>query len=219
MNPQIEQLKRKLCHLTDRPLLEADPRQPPPAGSLVEWCGPAGSGAASANLPVVRQILASRPGLWAAVDPTGEFHPLAAWGWGIPLERLVVISPQSPMDHDWAVEHSLRSSAVAVTWCWIEPHHHQLRRWKRAVEIGGGLGVLFRTNEARNTGTGVDLRWCASLEEAGLEDRSLKARVDYCRGNLLQGRTFDLQVHDAEGDLSVVPELARSADPLRASGA
>lgn len=212
----METLRRKLVSV--KPAIAGNPLDVPPAGSLVEWCGPPGTGAASIGLSVVHKALQSHAGLWVVIDPANEFYPAAAWGWGVPLERTLTLAPEAK-DFAWCVEHCLRSPAVAVTWCRVEPRHDRLlRRWKRAAETGGGIGMLFRASEQRSTGTGVDLRWRCRDGHSGGEWRDVKAQLDYCRGSF-QGGMFDMQVHDAEGRLSLVSGLANPAYSTRAAGA
>lgn len=215
--PEIEALRKQLKKISTQVAVDADPLKAPPPGSLVEWNSCEGSGAATVSLSVVRDVLASRPGVWAVVDASGEFFPAAAWGWGIPLDRTVVIRPRGDEDMAWAVEHCLRSQAVAVTWCHVGRHADRwLRRWKRAAEIGGGLGVLFRSEQS-STGTGIDQRWHSRGGQQDLAGRTVEVGLDYCRG--FHEGTFHVQVCDAEGSLTLVPQLAHSATLERAAGA
>jgi hypothetical protein len=212
----LDTLRRKISSV--KPAVSTHPLDVPPVGSLIEWCGSAGMGAATSCLSVVRKALVSHAGLWVIIDPAEEFFPEPAWGWGVPLERTLVVRPE-PGDFAWSVEHCLRSPAVAVTWCGVDPRHDRmLRRWKRAAEIGGGIGMLFRAADQKSTGTGVDVRWRCCKGQASGAGRDVTVQLDYCRGSF-QGGMFDLQVHDAEGRLSLVPQLADSARAARAARA
>lgn len=214
----IESLRKRLGGVICREAITTDPLVPPPSGSLVEWCGLAGAGSATLSQRVAAQVLSSRSGLWVIVDPAGEFSSMPVWGWGIPLERVLIVRPRRVGEFEWSVEHSLRSPAVAVTWCWTEARHDRLlRRWKRAVETSGGIGVLFRSVE-RSTGTGIDARWrCKGVPAAANQGRTIRVQLDYSRN--FQGGTSDAQVHDAEGSLSVVSSLANPKGSARAAGA
>ena len=78
-------------------------------GALVEWLSPVeGSGVATLALQGVRAALEQHR-VWAVVDDTGEFHPPAARGWGVPLESLLLLlRPTSVADAVWTVEQCLR---------------------------------------------------------------------------------------------------------------
>ena len=67
-------------------------------GSLVEWLAPVdGFGAATLALQGVRLAL-ERHLVWAVVDSTGEFHPPAVRGWGVPLKSLLLLRPSSVVE-------------------------------------------------------------------------------------------------------------------------
>ena len=189
-------------------------------GSLVEWLVPAdGSGAALLALQGVRLALDGRL-VWAVIDSAGEFHPAAACGWGVPLESLLLLRPSSVADAMWAVEQCLRCPAVGVTWFSSEQIPDRVvQRWKRAVELGGGVGVLFRPIAAGRRSSWADVRWRVEPQPcAGAAGRVVRVELTFCRGSFAGGGV-DLELHDATGDVRVVSALANPTTASHAAGA
>ena len=88
-------------------------------GMLVEWLsdGPA-SGAATLSLLAARE--ASRQGgIVVVIDRRQTFYPPAAAAWGIDLDRLIVVHPQTAREELWAAVQALRSPVVAAVWAAI----------------------------------------------------------------------------------------------------
>jgi protein ImuA len=140
------------------------PQRGLPKGSMVEWLiADAGVGAATLALAGVRAALekaSGGTGCWVVIDLQRQFFPPAALGWGISLERLLLVQPASERDAAWAFEQALRCPGVAVTWNWIDSvTERMLQRWKVAVEAGGGQGVLFRSERALKQAAWADVRW------------------------------------------------------------
>lgn len=187
------------------------------SGSLVEWIVSAdGCGAEVVALQSMRGNLHPHR-LWAVVDPQGEFHPPAACGWGLPLEFLLLLRPASTADAIWAVEQCLRCPAIGFTW--FSPDRlsdRVVQRWKRAAEIGGGIGVLFRPVDTVCRSSWADIRWSVhSRPKQDATGRIVRVELVFCRGGFSSG-TVDLELHDATGDVCVVPPLA---DPTTAQRA
>ena len=128
-------------------------------GSLTEWLGDDdGSGAATLALTVAAHVL-QRGGAFVVVDRVGEFYPVAAAGLGIPLERTVVVQPDTRMGALWTWEQALRCPGVAVTFGWIDALDDRLaRRLQLAVEAGGGLGFILRDPNDCSTPTWATTR-------------------------------------------------------------
>lgn len=189
-------------------------------GSLIEWLAPVeGSGAAIIALQNVRWALERRL-VWAVVDIAGEFHPPAANGWGIPLESLLLLRPSSLADALWTMEQCLRCSAVGVTW-FSSPQlaDRVIQRWKRAAEVGGGLGVLFRPLEVSRQSSWADVRWSVRPQTAANSaGRIVRVELVSCRGSFTGG-SLNLELHDATGDVCVVPSMAGAATAIRAAPA
>ena len=188
------------------------------AGSLVEWIVPAvGSGVEVVALQSMRGNLHSHR-LWAVVDPKGEFHPPAACGWGLPLEWLLLLRPASTADAIWAVEQCLRCPAVGFTWFSAEGLSDRVvQRWKRAIEVGGGIGMLFRPVDTVCRSSWADIRWSVhSRPRQDADGRIVRVELVFCRGGFSSG-AVDLELHDATGDVCVVPPVANPASVERAT--
>lgn len=200
------------------------PRQGIPRGGIIEWLSPEhGAGAASLALAGVQAALhRSDWGCWVVIDPQGEFFPPAVQGWGIPLERLLLIRPATPQDAAWAFEQSLRCPGVAVTWNWVgRTSERMLQRWKVAAEVGQGQGVLFRSTQALQQASWADVRWRVQpLPKRPTETRSRRIRLElaYCRG-ILGAKQIDLECDDEAGCVRVAPPLVHSTSGRRAAGA
>jgi len=88
--------------------------------------------------------------LW--IDPACDFYPPAAWAWGIPPQRLVLVRPRTRQDAFWAMDQSLRSRGVAaVVGSPGAMSRSEARRLQLAAETGGGIGLLIQVE--RHTGT------------------------------------------------------------------
>ena len=197
------------------------------SGSLVEWLAPSdGSGAAILALQGVRLALGQHL-VWAVVDFASEFHPPAVCGWGVSLDSLLLLRPTSVADAIWAVEQCLRCPAVGVTWFSSEQLPDRVvQRWKRAVEVGGGMGVLFRPVEANRRASWADVRWHvqsqpdvgvvegdvreSSVGRHAVAGRVIRVELVSCRG-CFAGGGVDLELHDATGDVRVVSAVADPA--------
>lgn len=202
-----------------------------PKGGMIEWLTTGvGAGAATLALAGVRAALSSgetarQCGYWVVIDPYGEFFPPAVTGWGIPEDRLLLIRPASPRDAAWAFEQALRCPGVAVTWNWVGSIQERvLQRWKVAAEVGGGQGVLFRSEQALHQASWADVRWLvkplARRSEVGSvkASRRLHLELAYCRG-ALGGERVEVECNDETGLVRVVPQLADSVPRRFASRA
>jgi protein ImuA len=157
---------------------------------------------------------------WAVVDPSGEFHPPAAQGWGLSLESLLLLRPSTVADAAWTVEQCLRCPAVGVTW--VQADHlpdRVLQRWKIAAETGGGIGVLFRSARATGQASWADVRWLVQLRPV-TDATSWRVRVELlnCRG-AFAGGSVELDVNDATGHVRLVSAVAGATTAVRAAGA
>lgn len=180
-----------------------------PPGGIVEWLSPdSGAGAATLALAGVQAAL-RRQGWWVVIDLPGEFFPLAAKGWGIPLERLLLVRPSTLQDAAWAFEQALRCPGVAVTWNWIgRTSERLLQRWKVAAEVGQGQGVLFRSAQALQQASWADVRWRVQpLAGQSTSARRLRLELTYCRG-ILGAKQIDLECDDEAGYVRLAAPLA-----------
>jgi len=142
-------------------------------GMLTEWLsGLARSGAATLSLLCARE--ACRPGgVLVVIDRQQMFYPPAAAAWGIDLNRLIIVRPQSARDELWAAGQTLRSPAVAALWAMIDRlDSHAFRRLQLAAQAGHTLGLLLRPGYVRGQPSWADVR----LEVNGVG--GAKNRVD-----------------------------------------
>jgi protein ImuA len=187
-----------------------------PRGGVVEWLiADSGTGAATLALSGVRATLnetSGGTGCWVVIDPQRQFFPPAVLGWGISLDRLLLVQPDSERDAAWAFEQALRCPGVAITWTWAGAvTERMLQRWKVAAEAGGGQGGLFRSDRALKQAAWADVRWLvqpvSSRSETG---RRLRLKLVYCRGALSREQV-EVECNDETGIVRVVSQLADSA--------
>lgn len=160
------------------------------SGTLVEWLA-AGDGSGAAMLALLAASQACRQeGAVVVLDRTGEFYPPAAVGLGIEPRRLIVVYPGSKADHDWALDQSLRCSAVAAVVAWPDALGGTLdgrtfRRLQLAAEEGGSLGLLIRPETVRRQPSWADVRLLVEpLPTAApyAQRRRLRVFLLRCRG-------------------------------------
>jgi hypothetical protein len=179
-------------------------------GMVVEWLlTNAGAGAATSALEITSRCLGGR-GTWAFVDPTRESYLPALSGWGIDPRRILVLHPATLQESCWAIEQCLRCAGVSVTWAWLGNRVATTvhRRWKRAAEVGGGVGLLFRPDQAHREPAWADLRLRVTPLSGGQGDtRRIKVDVLYCRGGL-GGSAQVWEIDHAAGDVRLVSDVA-----------
>jgi hypothetical protein len=190
-------------------------------GAMIEWIvGGPGSGAMTASLAILSRWL-ERPGTWVILDPDRESYIPALSGWSVNTNRTLLIRPTTLKETCWAIEQCLRCPGVSVTWAFIEkPVPISVRRrWKMAVDVGGGVGLLFRTDEAEHEPVWADLRLRATPLAGGRGDsRQIKIDVLYRRGGI-GGSAQVWEIDHAAGDVRVVPEVANPKAAKRAARA
>jgi protein ImuA len=190
-------------------------------GMILEWVvtGP-GTGALTSVLKIASQRLDGR-GAWVVVDPAGEFYVPGLSGWGISPGRTLLLRPVTLQETCWAIEQCLRCPGVSATWAWVEKRISNTihRRWKLAASAGGGVGLLFRPDEARREPVWADSRLRVTPLSGGQGDaRRIKIDVLYRRGGL-GGSAQVWEIDHAAGDVRLVPEVARPAVAERAARA
>ncbi|MES2790918.1 MAG: hypothetical protein V4719_15005 [Planctomycetota bacterium] len=191
-----------------------------PRGGMVEWLTEeTGAGAVVLAVAGVRAAL-EQGGWWVVVDRRGDFFPPAVTGWGVSLQKLLIVRPATARDAAWAFEQALRCQGVAVAWQWVESASERtLQRWKAAAAMGTGQGVLFRPTAAQRQASWADVRWkvtpLASRECAG---RRLRVEQIYCRNGITRGR-LELECDDEAGVVRVAAALADSATGWHAARA
>jgi protein ImuA len=216
-------------------------------GTLVEWLSAGeGSGAATLALLSAGEICAG-DGVLVVIDASGEFYPPTAAGWGIDLDRTIVVRPATRRDEVWAWDQALRCPAVGAVWGWIAAlESRSFRRLQLAAEAGGGVGLLVRPARFQRepTWAGVrllvepvsdqrsavsDQRSAVSSQRSAFSDqpsavsgrpRRLRVTSTFRNSQLstLNSQLF-LELDDEAGVVRVVSELADPAAGGRASRA
>lgn len=215
-------------------------------GTLVEWLAEAGSGDQLALLAAAPALGDDR--LLFVIDSETTFYPPAATALGIDLRRLILVRPRktgrstptirkkethgserhvskrhSSEKHDeetlWALEQTLQSRGVAVTFCRLERMNARVfRRLQLAVERGGGLGFLIRAPAARSEPSWSDVR--LSVEalpekffpgEISLSGRRWRVEVLRCRRGAAGERFALLEYDDATNTVRPVAPTLRAA--------
>ncbi len=94
------------------------------------------------------------------IDPLHQFYPPAAVAFGVALDRLVVVRPQNEADAMWAIDQSLRCSAVGAVIARIgKLSELHARRFQLAAEAGGSLGLFIRPSQVRYKPTWAEIQW------------------------------------------------------------
>ncbi len=130
-------------------------------GTIVEYLRvqPA-CGANYLALSAAREAMNASLGFLVVVDLAQQFYPPAAVALGIDLQRLVLVRPKSSADALWAIDQSLRCSAVAAVLAEVDQMDDRAaRRVQLAAEQGGGLGLLIRGAAARSQPSWAEVQW------------------------------------------------------------
>ncbi len=164
------------------------PRGGLPAASMIEWIAAApGGGARLLAMLAAVESLRCHPGWLVVVDAAGTFYPPAAVALGIDMERIVWVRPADRSDQVWAIDQSLRCSAVAAVWsplgAWLDDR--DARRFQLAAESGRTMGLFVRPAAVMGQPSFAEVRWhvqgarASSLTTGG---RTLRATLARCRG-------------------------------------
>jgi len=179
-------------------------------GSLVEWLGAGpGSGAATLALLCARQACASG-GALVVLDRQRQVYPPAIAGWGVDLDKVILIYPKSKRDEFWSWDQALRCPAVAAVWGGIDQiDSRQFRRLQLSAEASGGIGLLLRPIEMRRQPTWADVRL---LTEPRPSNRGRQMRVELlrCRG-ATGGVSVQLELDEWTGHPREVTESKHEA--------
>ncbi|MEZ6091191.1 MAG: hypothetical protein R3C05_24850 [Pirellulaceae bacterium] len=207
------------------------PQKGYPPGSLVEWIdsGQAGGAAWLSLLGAARAYKHSGNKV-VILDPDRTFYPPAAIACGLPAEAMILLQPQSSDDLIWAMDQSLRSSAVSAVWGKLDRLEDiDARRLQLAAETGGTLGMLLRPAKAIGQPSWAEVRWHVHGVPAPTDrtspwktshgDRLLSVRLLRARG-ASAGEHFWLQIdpqsritrreclHDSKSAQHLAAELA-----------
>ncbi|WP_231754264.1 ImuA family protein [Caulifigura coniformis] len=198
------------------------------AGGLTEWLSHAAEGGLTFALLAASQAMKSRAAsVVAIIDPKRQVYPACLPGWGIPLERAVLIRPSSSADALWAWEQSLRCPGMAACLGWLpETSSVALRRLQVAAEHGGGLGLLVRPARAMKEPSWADVRWrvmpvpivSSNARPDPLRGRRFRVELVRCRSHF-GGGVADVEFcPHAANPVRLAPALADPAVALRATG-
>lgn len=129
-------------------------------GTMVEWLEPAaGCGGDYLVLMAARNAIAGGK-YFIVVDSLHQFYPPAAVALGLPIDRIIVIRPKEEADAMWAIDQSLRCSAVGAVMARIDNLNElHARRFQLAAEAGGGLGLFIRPPQVRREPTWAEIQW------------------------------------------------------------
>jgi cell division inhibitor SulA len=190
-------------------------------GGIVEWLvASEGAGAVTLALQILSQSSVGR-GTWAVVDTDRESYAPALSGWGIDPNKILVLQPANLRETCWSIEQCLRCPGLSATWAWVD---HRIparvhRRWQMAAEVGGGVGMFFRSVEARREPIWADSRLLVTPRSGGEgESRRLQIEVLYRKGGL-GGSTQAWEIDYAAGLVRLVPEVANPTTTNRAARA
>ncbi len=130
-------------------------------GSVVEYLrAMPGCGASTLALTAAATAMRSTQGFVVVVDTQHDIYPPALASWGIDLEKVVLVRPQSDTDALWAIDQSLRTPAVAAVVADLQRMDDRAaRRLQLAAEQGGGLALLVRPIAARRGPSWADVQW------------------------------------------------------------
>jgi protein ImuA len=175
-------------------------------GGLVEWLGDAGGGATRLAMIAAREACCDGRAL-IVVDDGRRFYPPAAAELGIELKHASFVFPATRNDFGWAVHQALACPAVSTVLCWPRrPDERMLRRWQLAAERGGGVGLLVRPAEARDSPTWADVR--LFVEALPLpRQRRFRVTLLYGRGGG-EGKSVELDLCNETHTLHLAPPLA-----------
>ncbi len=140
------------------------------AGTITEWLTPGdGHGARVLSLLAARQACVDG-GALVVIDPERRFFAPAAVAWGIDPDNVIVLRP--PIDDRralyWAIDQSLRSSAVAAVWGALPcVNEHWQRRFQLSAEESGALGLFVRPASVLGEPGWSEVQWLVGNLQAG----------------------------------------------------
>lgn len=154
-------------------------------GMLVEWLPAMDEGGSGVSLLALLTARAAQSNsesgarnselseVVVVIDRHGMFYPPAAAAWGLPLASMILVRPSHVRDEAWALDHALRSPAVAAVLAW--PNRldgRAFRRLQLAAESSGTIGVLVRPAPARKEPTWADVRLRVTSGRVGTAHRN-----------------------------------------------
>lgn len=148
-------------------------------GSVIEYLrAMPGCGASTLAFTAAATAMKSTEGFVVIVDTQHNIYPPALASWGIDLEKVILVRPQSDVDALWAVDQALRTPAVAAVVADVERiDDRAARRMQLAAEQGGGLALLMRPASARRGPSWADIQWM--VRGLPSQDTNKTSPVDY----------------------------------------
>ncbi len=205
-------------------------------GLLVEWLSSGrGSGCEMLALLVAREALKGG-GKLVVCDGAGDFFAGSLVGWGMTLERLILLRPQNRKDLFWACEQALRCRGVSVLLCEFDGlTSNEFRRLQLSAEEGGTVGLLLRplATEREPSWAAVRFKVEGQTSPAGtapsramrdgqpeknaVQGRRVHLKILRSRGGRSEGALL-LEIDHAAGVVRLVSELAHSKTVARSAG-
>lgn len=157
--------------------------------------------------------------LWPTMAPQSRLTTLvappfcvSAEGWlggGVPLERLLLVHPDTPQSALWAAEQSLKSGSCDSVCLWLTQRLQtlQARRLQLAARAGQATLFLFVPTQQECPSLPIDLHLILSASTQGVRVEVRRRR----QGRPLQPFTVDMTTH--------WPELTRTSAPSSQSKA
>jgi hypothetical protein len=159
-------------------------------------------------------------------DPRGEVYPPALATIGIPLDRLFLLRPGTPVEEVWAIAECLGCKGVAATVA--QPpalSRVEARRLQLAAERGGGVGILMRPRGATSVHHAAATRWLVEPARGERTVQRWKVQLIHGHGGLLHQAIYlecsrDRHQHPQTDRVRAVAQLAdRPREAERAGGA
>lgn len=214
-------------------------------GSVIEYLrAMPGCGASTLAFTAAAAAMRATQGFVVVVDTQHNIYPPALTSWGIDLERLVLVRPQSDADALWAVDQALRTPAVAAVVADVERiDDRSARRMQLAAEQGGGLAFLLRPASARRGPSWAEVQWMvrplptssvgplrASQPNAAEQSRRLQVQLVRVRAgkagasvqlfvNTLDGTLHEVGRHESKSALHLASQLASPTSASRRAAA
>ncbi len=204
-------------------------------GTIIEWIEPTlGCGGIYLAIAAARHAITDGKVL-VVVDPQQRFYPPAARSMGIPIERLIVLRPESESDVMWSIDQALRCSAVGAVVANLERVSElQARRFQLAAEQGQALGCWLRPWKVQRAPSWAEIQWLVepvsshkqNVRRIGLESLRMRGGAVGRRWTLAidtqSGRITMEKPHAITGGLCLAAQLAMSTsecDTRRRPGA
>ena len=143
-------------------------------GTIVQWFNPpshnlhypaGGHGAELLSLLAAKNACQDGQAI-VVVDPDHTFNPRAAVALGVSLDNLVLLRPETVChnhksnDLFWAIDQSLRSTAVGAVWGAVgHANPRWLRRFQLSAEQTGSVGFFIRPHHCASRPNWSEVDW------------------------------------------------------------